>query len=67
VRKVPVDVSDLEKIGDALNAAAVFFERRDQMNAAVHLAGQPRYSPITSNVQAEAARVGRILEEGKEL
>lgn len=52
-----VDQSDLEKIGDVLLAAVRFHERRDEMNGAVHLAQQIRYSPLTVQLQAELDRV----------
>lgn len=57
---VTVDTSDLEKIADALGEARQFFERRDEMNAAVHL-GSPRYSPLTARVQAEHERAVQLL------
>ena len=59
---LPLDVtkSDLEKIFGALEASKIFFERRDSMNAQIHL-GSPIASPITSLVIAEHARLKRIL------
>jgi hypothetical protein len=60
--KVEVDSSDLLKIHDALGHARKFFVRRDEMNAAVHL-GQPRYSPITSEVEAASDRLLDILTD----
>lgn len=58
-----VSRSDLDKIHDALVAAAVFFQSRDEMNAAVHL-GQPRYSPLTVTVQAAEERANALLDGG---
>lgn len=57
---VTVESSDLEKICDALAQSRLFFERRDEMNAAVHLGGV-RYSPLTSLVQAEHDRARRLV------
>lgn len=59
--KRAVDLSDLLKLNDALCAASEFFKRRDEMNAKVHL-GEPRYSPITSLVDAAYERVRTIVD-----
>lgn len=59
--KLDVNRSDLDKIHDAMIDAEAFFVHRDSMNAAVHLAGDVRYSPITSRIQAERERLSRIL------
>jgi hypothetical protein len=63
---VTVDTSDLEKVQDALIAAANFFVKRDEMNGSVHLAAQVRYSPLTSTVLAERDRVIALLLAGPE-
>ncbi len=57
----PVDVTDLEKIRDALAASLIFFQHRDEMNAEVHLAREVRYSPLTSRVAAELERLDTII------
>lgn len=57
-----VHVSDLEKIHDVLLAAVHFHQHRDEMNGAVHLAQQVRYSPLTSQLQAELDRVKGLIE-----
>jgi hypothetical protein len=54
--KREVFVSDLSKIADALREATGFFKKRDEMNAAVHLAHDVRYSPITHTVEAAYER-----------
>lgn len=58
-----VDLSDLLKIQDALQQANEFFTKRDEMNAAVHMAGNVRYSPITSTVEAALDRVTVLVED----
>jgi len=63
--KITVDTTDLEKIEDTLGVVHTFMQRRDEMNAAVHLAENVRYSPITSNVQASLERLGQILVEAR--
>lgn len=54
--------SDLEKIADALLAAYKYHKARDEMNAAQHL-GVPRYSPLTSVLEAEYNRAVQLVEE----
>ena len=54
------EVRELEKVADALAAAHRFFLNRDTMNAAVHLAGSVRYSPLTSEVEAALEAVTRL-------
>lgn len=56
-----VDRSDLLKINDAVHAAVEFHEKRDEMNSYLHL-GEVRYSPLTSRLQAEQARLLSFLE-----
>lgn len=60
--KVEVDTSDLYKLHDALGHAAAFHEHRDRMNATLHLANEPRFSPLTSEVMAARERVEAIIE-----
>lgn len=57
-----IERSDLEKVMDALDEARAFFELRDEMNSKIHL-GVPRYSPITSKIQAETDRLKMLLVE----
>ncbi len=61
--KIEIDVSDLLKIRDALEIANRFFQKRDEMNASIHLATEIRYSPITSIVLAAHDRCFRLLEK----
>jgi hypothetical protein len=56
-----IDRSDLEKIRDALAAAETFHRRRDEMNAAGHLAAEVRLSPLASTLVAERERAERLL------
>jgi len=58
---VEIEKSDALKIYDALQSADVFFRRRDEMNASIHLAFPVRYSPITSKVAAGLDRLFSIL------
>ena len=53
--------SDLLKIRDALAAAEKFLVLRDEMNGSVHLAGQVRFSPLTSEVIAARERVDELV------
>ena len=59
---VPVATSDLYKLHDALGQAAAFHEHRDRMNATLHLAKEPRFSPLTSEVMAAYDRIAAIIE-----
>jgi hypothetical protein len=59
--KREVDTSDLEKIHDALLAASEHHISRDKSNAALHLARETRYSPLTSQLTAERDRVWRLM------
>jgi len=56
-------VSDLEKIHDALAAALRHNKARDEMNAAQHLAGQVRWSPLTTVLEFELARCAYLIEQ----
>ena len=53
--------SDLEKIRDVLAAATRHHVSRDESNAALHLAAQARYSPLTSELEAAYERVEALL------
>ena len=57
---INVDSSDLLKIFDALQKANKYLVKRDEMNAAIHLATTPRYSPITSTVESAKERLCHI-------
>lgn len=59
--KAQVDVSDLQKLHDALGKAVEFHTHRDRMNAALHLASETRFSPLTSSLIAEYERLSMIL------
>ena len=61
--KIEIDVSDLLKIRDVLEIANRFFQKRDEMNASIHLATETRYSPITLIVLAAYDRCFRLLEK----
>lgn len=50
---------DMATVLEALKAAKHFMERRDQMNAAVHLA-PVRYSPATELVQRGLEAAGHV-------
>jgi hypothetical protein len=46
-----VEIRDLTKMSDVLKVAVAHHRARDEMNAALHLAGQTRYSPLTSELE----------------
>lgn len=56
-----VDVSDLFKIYDVLRRSVEHHKHRDISNAALHLAGETRYSPLTSELMAAEERLRNIL------
>ena len=58
---ITVDPIEFLKIHDALGQAGIFFRRRDEMNAQIHMAKEIRYSPITSVVEAAYDRCVQIL------
>lgn len=58
---VEVESSDLLKIHDALEMAKRYFMRKDSMNAALHMAENVRYAPLTSTVEAATVRLNEIL------
>lgn len=60
---IQIDPTDFLKIHDALGQAGIFFRRRDEMNAQIHMAKSIRYSPITSTVEAAYDRCVQILVE----
>lgn len=61
--KVQVELSDLQKIEDALSEAYTHHYHRDRMNATLHLAKEVRFSPLTSMLSSELDRVRAIQRE----
>jgi hypothetical protein len=55
-----LDDSDFYKIMDALAAAVNHHKDRDRSNAALHLARETRYSPLTSTLDAALDRMKGI-------
>lgn len=60
--EVRIDEADALKIFDALTEAGAFLQRRDEMNARVHLARETRYSPLTTTVIAARDRLDELIE-----
>jgi hypothetical protein len=58
-----IENADAYKILDTLRSCEAFFRRRDEMNAEVHLARAIRYSPLTSQVEAQRERLERLLSD----
>lgn len=58
---IEIEKSDALKIYDAIQCADLYFRKRDEMNASIHLAHPVRYSPITSKVAAGLDRLFTIL------
>lgn len=58
-----VQVSDLEKVWDVLKRNADFHIYRDKMNGELHLAGQVRLSPLTSETISAKERIENLLKE----
>jgi hypothetical protein len=58
-----IDRSDLLKILDALRGNEEFHRKRDEMNGALHLAREVRYSPLTSETMAARERLEKLLSE----
>ena len=61
------DISDMQKIRDALVAAETFLWKRDEMNAQMHCAAQVRTSPLTSKVSAAVDRLSELMGIKKEM
>lgn len=55
-----VHMSDLEKAAAALRGAETYLRRMNEMNAALHRAA-PVYSPLTTQVAAEAGRMEALI------
>lgn len=62
-----VDESDLNRIMDALLKASEYFEKLDEMDAALHLSESVRYSPLTTEVCTCAARLDKILKDSSNI
>lgn len=60
---ITINKSDLLKILDALKGNEEFHRKRDEMNGAVHLAREVRYSPLTSETIAARERLENLLRE----
>jgi hypothetical protein len=58
---IEVERSDLEKVHDVLSVALRHHRARDESNAALHLAAQARYSPLTSQLESEYERLTHVL------
>ncbi len=56
-----VEISDLEKILDVLKVNETFHRNRDEMNGALHLAKEVRFSPLTSETISAVERLNSIL------
>lgn len=54
-------IREIEKAYDALTHAVEYHTKKDEMNAATHLAAQPRYSPLTSRLQTAHEGLKRLL------
>ena len=58
--------SDLQKILDTLKANEDFHRKRDEMNSALHLAKEVRFSPLTSETISARERLEKLIEEVNE-
>jgi hypothetical protein len=58
-----IDESDLLKILDALKNNEDFHRKRDEMNGAIHLAREVRYSPLTAETIAARERLESLLKK----
>lgn len=63
---VPVHISDLQKIQDVLEYAHDHHLSRDRSNAALHLAGTVRLSPLTSELESAVDRVTMLIATAQE-
>jgi hypothetical protein len=61
---VEIDKSDLLKVLDTLKNNEEFHRKRDEMNGAIHLARETRYSPLTTETIAARERLERIINNG---
>lgn len=60
--KITVDISDLQKIEQALHEAYMHHLHRDEMNARLHLAKKPIQSPLTTLLQTSWARCKKLID-----
>lgn len=60
-----IDKSDLLKVLDVLRANEQFHRARDEMNGALHLAREIRFSPLTSETISARERIEARLETAK--
>lgn len=58
---VRVHQSDLEKIRQALDRGTTYFERLNEMNAALHVS-DPVYSPLTGLLKNARTRIDQLLD-----
>jgi hypothetical protein len=62
---ISIDESDALKIYDALAQATTHHKLRDECNARLHMSQCIRYSPLTTALDAQCDRLGRILKEAE--
>ena len=65
MRVIRADESDLLKLLDALKGNEDFHRHRDQMNGAVHLAREVRFSPLTTETIAARERLEAMMNESQ--
>lgn len=59
-----IDASDAQKILDILADNEEYHIKRDEMNAAIHRStDRVRYSPITTETQAQRQRLQELMRE----
>ncbi len=64
---IAIEVSDLQKIVDALKEAYGHHHLRDSVNAGLHLTREVRLSPLTSMLASAYERGKTILEEANKV
>lgn len=55
-------VREAKKVSDALTRAGDYLARMNEANAALHLAGQVLYSPLTTTVRAATESANRLCD-----
>ena len=58
---VSVERNDLEKVLDVMRRVVEHHKARDESNAALHLASTVRYSPLTTELEAQTERLDSLL------
>jgi len=58
-----MEKSDILKVLDVLRGNEIFHRHRDEMNSALHLAKETRFSPLTSETISARERLEFILAE----